>query len=323
MLIKNRQVPLRMKMDEALLRRLPANHYKRKIIEEDFAKRKAGYDGEQAIDYFINRLPSHIFHIFHDLRLNVNSHYFQIDTLLLSQYFTIIIEIKNIVGTLYFDTISKQFIRKLEDREEGFRDPIIQVKEQKELLNEWFEVRGLSSFPIETLIGISNPSTIVTASKNSHHIYKKVLHFEHLKDRIFELMDQHKRSRITNRELLEIGNSLQHEHAPLVQDVTKIYGIESTEVGKGVYCNVCTQLSMVRGHGRWKCLKCGKTCRTGHIQAIQDYLLLVDRFITNKDCRSFLKLKDPAAASRILKSTGLPWKGGYKDRRYFLPEMLK
>lgn len=44
MIVKERQL-------EALFRRLPAHHPKRDMIVESLAKHKAGYKGEQAINY--------------------------------------------------------------------------------------------------------------------------------------------------------------------------------------------------------------------------------------------------------------------------------
>ncbi|WP_170972135.1 hypothetical protein [Bacillus yapensis] len=43
MVLKELQYPFRMKQNEVLLRRLLKDHIKRKEIEEDQAKRKAGY----------------------------------------------------------------------------------------------------------------------------------------------------------------------------------------------------------------------------------------------------------------------------------------
>ncbi|MGV3464645.1 MAG: nuclease-related domain-containing protein [Heyndrickxia sp.] len=38
------------------------------------------YNGEQSVDYFLSLLNEKKYFIFHDLRLQVNNHFFQIDT---------------------------------------------------------------------------------------------------------------------------------------------------------------------------------------------------------------------------------------------------
>ncbi|MBU8880911.1 NERD domain-containing protein [Bacillus sp. FJAT-29790] len=109
MIAKERLIPLRMLKNEALLRRIPKHHVKRTIIEKDQTRRKAGYRGEEASDYYVNQLPDKEYTIFHDLRLLNEQNYFQMDTLILSPKFALILEIKNISGTIYFDSSFKHF----------------------------------------------------------------------------------------------------------------------------------------------------------------------------------------------------------------------
>ncbi len=102
-IVKERKSPDFIQRMEALLRRLPASHSKRVLIENDLAKRKAGFRGEEAVDYFLKHLNE--FTIIHDIRLaGGNDDFFQIDALLLYSNFILILEIKNISGTIYFDS---------------------------------------------------------------------------------------------------------------------------------------------------------------------------------------------------------------------------
>lgn len=78
----------------------------------------AGYRGEQSLDYYLGFLTNYF--ILHDLRLPDRDHHFQLDTLLISPYFILILEVKNISGTLIFDDHFKQLIRVTPEKEEGF-----------------------------------------------------------------------------------------------------------------------------------------------------------------------------------------------------------
>lgn len=127
MIVKDRKKPIKLKMAEALLRRLPQQHFKRREIADEYKKRLAGYNGEQEMDYFLKELDEN-FIIINDLRLNNQGVYFQIDSLILSKKEIIILEAKNISGTLYFDRKFKQLVRILDGKEEGFRDPLSQVE---------------------------------------------------------------------------------------------------------------------------------------------------------------------------------------------------
>ncbi|QOR66058.1 NERD domain-containing protein [Cytobacillus suaedae] len=113
---------------EALLRRLSKIHPKRQLVEKDYAIKSAGYRGEQSLDYFLSFLPEKNYMIFHNLRLKCNDNYFQIDILLVSPRFILIIETKNISGTLEFDHLNKQLIRTINDSINVYPDPVQQVK---------------------------------------------------------------------------------------------------------------------------------------------------------------------------------------------------
>ncbi|WP_082919413.1 nuclease-related domain-containing protein [Cytobacillus oceanisediminis] len=76
--------------------------------------------GEEAVDYFLKDLPEFI--IVKDTRLsNGNGDFFQIDMLLLCPIFLLILEIKNISGTLYFDPAFNQLKMSKQENERGFR----------------------------------------------------------------------------------------------------------------------------------------------------------------------------------------------------------
>ncbi|MBA9028191.1 nuclease-related domain-containing protein [Peribacillus huizhouensis] len=72
---------------DALVRRLPENHPKRPLVEKDLAKRLAGYRGEKAVDYHLTEVSKKQSLILHDLRLKARTHYFQLDTIILTQSF--------------------------------------------------------------------------------------------------------------------------------------------------------------------------------------------------------------------------------------------
>ncbi|MEW9669496.1 nuclease-related domain-containing protein [Ammoniphilus sp. 3BR4] len=132
MIKKPRTIPLIILMEEALLRRLPLNHPKREEILRNLEKRWTGYRGEQNLDYHLSFLPEKDYSLFQDLRLIQAKQTCQLDTLILSPHFALIIESKNIYGTLFFDQHSRQLIRtNKKQEEEGFPDPIMQAKRHK------------------------------------------------------------------------------------------------------------------------------------------------------------------------------------------------
>lgn len=129
MIIKPLEKPVTIKKLEALLRRIDKNHPKRPQIEQDLAKRMAGYKGEQSMEYHLSFLDERKYYIFHALRIQSTSNYcFQMDVLILTSTYFLIIEIKNIIGQVTFENHFAQFIRTLNGLEEGFYNPLDQVK---------------------------------------------------------------------------------------------------------------------------------------------------------------------------------------------------
>ncbi|HZG72957.1 MAG TPA: nuclease-related domain-containing protein [Chondromyces sp.] len=100
MIIKERKKSIYLRQLEALVRRVPRGHGKREEILLMAKKAGKGYRGEQAIDYPLSFLSEDKYFILHDVRLLGGHHYFQLDTLILSEYFIVILEVKNISGIL-------------------------------------------------------------------------------------------------------------------------------------------------------------------------------------------------------------------------------
>jgi Nuclease-related domain len=129
LIVKERTIPIRIQKIEALLRRITENHWKRAEMETDLAKRWAGFSGEQALDFPLSKLPEKDFMIFHGLRLSNGKYFFQIDTLILTTYFALILEAENYSGTLYFDPILNQLIQTTPNGEtRGYANPIEQAR---------------------------------------------------------------------------------------------------------------------------------------------------------------------------------------------------
>ncbi|MFJ7366272.1 nuclease-related domain-containing protein [Peribacillus frigoritolerans] len=102
LIVKKRKVPLAIRKLRALACRLPPNHPKVPLIMNDLKKREAGYKGECSIDFPLSFLEPKNYFIFHDLRLQDQSRFFQLDTLLISKKFALIIEVKNMAGGAVF-----------------------------------------------------------------------------------------------------------------------------------------------------------------------------------------------------------------------------
>ncbi|MFC7063339.1 nuclease-related domain-containing protein [Halobacillus seohaensis] len=148
----------------------------------------AGYNGEQSLLFHTNLLASAEVHILNDIRLQTPHYITQLDTLILTPTFALIIETKNFAGQLYFDHTFKQVKRTLNGKVENFMDPTVQVDLQRDSLKQWILHDDLpTDYPIETLVVISNPSTLIEASKFNYDVRKRVIHAHMLRTKFQEL----------------------------------------------------------------------------------------------------------------------------------------
>lgn len=303
---------------DALLRRLPSHHIRYEEVKEQLKKYSAGFYGEKSIGFPLSFLEEKRFMIYHDLRLYDGTHHFQIDTLVISQHYILIVEVKNISGTLMFDPIFNQMIRISETKEEAFPDPLTQVERQRLQLEMFLLKSKVSWIPIETLIVISNRSTVLKATHEINAITSKVIRSEYLPTKVKSIDKRYPTELLTMKEVRKLGRFLVKHHEPLDRDILKQFSIPVTDLLVGVQCPNCARMPMIRIHGKWLCQSCSSVSKDAHLKALNDYALLVSKEITNQELRGFLRLSSEDAATRLLKSLNLEFSGANKGRRYML-----
>lgn len=114
----------------ALKNRLPAHHPKYQEIMDDLGKQEAGEKGEESVMSVLvaNKLPENTV-IMHNVSW-VSNFQTQIDILILHPSWCLILEVKNIKGTLYFKSNPSQLVRLLDDgKEENLGSPETQVEQ--------------------------------------------------------------------------------------------------------------------------------------------------------------------------------------------------
>ena len=319
MIKKKRQTSLTILKLEALLRRLPSNHPQRKNIEESLKKYYAGFRGEEAIDYYLNDLDEEPYFIFQDIRLPCkDGTFFQLDFLILTTFFILIIEVKNITGILYFDREFHQLIRITSEKEEAFHDPIIQVRKHVYQLYRWLENNKFPAVPISSIIAISHPTTIIKATPNHKEISNLVIHAAKIPEKFISFKNRFKHAVLTNKDMKKLSRYLMKEHVELDPDILTRFQISPSEIIRGVLCSNCHGVLLEKKRERWCCPKCNISKKNAHLEALLDYRLIIGDTITNKQCRAFLCISSISIVAKMLSSLNLKSTGSYKDRVYKL-----
>ncbi|MDQ0205404.1 nuclease-related domain-containing protein [Alkalicoccobacillus murimartini] len=298
---KKRVKPLQISKLEALLRRLPDTHPKTAVIKQDLLKRQIGYRGEKSLDYYFDNLSlEKDVTLLHDLRLKgVNGHFFQIDTLILSQSSIILIEVKNIAGSLYVNPLTHQMIRTTRSSEDVFLSPLLQTQIQKNQLKEWLVSHNWPLFHIVDLVVISDPSTKIVVDSANQHLMSRVIHAARLPEVITNIVSKSSDHLISNQKMDELVSLLLKNHTERDINILIKYEIESGELAQGVSCPLCFQLSMVRkSKGRaWICGACKYTSQNAHSKP--SGLLSTDKTYYYKSCFTCFPKNRLSAASAL------------------------
>ncbi|WP_226655486.1 nuclease-related domain-containing protein [Pseudalkalibacillus hwajinpoensis] len=318
MIKKEHEPPLHLHKLSTLLNRLPSHHLRFDEVKEQLSMYQAGISGEKSLNFPLSFLDDKRFSIYHDLRLFDGVHYFQIDTLVVSQHYLLILEVKNISGTLMFDPSFNQLIRISDTKEEAFPNPLTQVERQCSQLRALLQKINIPDVPIETLIVVANRRAVLKATEEVQFISSKVIRSEYLPTKVKLLDKRYSDERLTVKEVRKLGRTLVKLHEPLDRDVLKRFSITREDLLIGVACPSCARLAMLRLHGRWYCEICGTYSRDAHLRALRDYALLVSKEITNQEVRRFLRMDSGDATTRLLRSLNLESTGSTKGRRYKL-----
>ncbi|MCH6266547.1 nuclease-related domain-containing protein [Neobacillus citreus] len=318
LLMRDLPVPIWLILTEALHYRLIPGHPKHPEVEKDLAKIKAGYKGELTLRYYVKQLPHEKYYIFHDLQLELNGFHFQIDTLSISHNYILVIEAKNIKGTLIFDNVFNQLIRINQDGSEYvFEDPRVQASTLRTLLGRFLAKYGMNILPIDQLVFFSSIKTNLKTNSNDTNALKKVCKGRDLFNKIEALEKTFPQPRIDDNTLLKISNFLLSKHTPKKINILDKYGLTARDIISGVRCPHCLNIPMNYSRGKWHCSICQTTSKDAYIEAIKDHFLLIKQSITNAELRSFLHLPTNDTAQKILFRLHLPYEGNNRARLYF------
>ncbi|MGD7054539.1 nuclease-related domain-containing protein [Sutcliffiella horikoshii] len=326
MIKKQRTIPLRVQILRAMKRRIRPNHEKYEDLLMELGIKEAGIYGEQALDYYLKLLPETDtpYYILHDLRLPYRDTHFQIDTLILFSNFFLLLEVKYLRGTLYFDPKNNQLIQEVEDKPlKALQDPILQVSNQCSKLTSWLKQKNIPNAPCEKLVVLTNPKVIVKVLSSPSIVEKHVIKSPALSERVIPLDKKNPTHYYDKKTLNRISRLLIKEHTPLHSSPIKKYKVKPSDILTGVFCPHCSPLEvMERIHGKWKCPKCLLLSADAHIQTLTEYALLISTEITMSELKRFLRIDHTHVIRLILRKMKLPGSGNTKSRTYNLTPLL-
>lgn len=311
MIVKPYTKTLYMEALISLNKRLNKNHPKYTSLREELHRNIAGNIGEEAVMNFLQKvnLPYKFF-AFHNISLYGES-LIQMDVLLISQYYAVILEVKNIQGEIEFKSHPFQLSRTLATGERhSFDSPEIQLQEYIYQLNKIFKTAGCSIPIYGAVVFPFTSSYIKTPPRETTVLFRNEIrsYLRNLKTQNPPLSLE----ALNNLKNLILNKNTIYKSFPLTQR----YAIHPDEIIKGVECITCNFVGMKKVARHWICPQCKNISNNAHKQTIKDYFLVYKDSISNKECRQFLKLNNMHEATRILKNANLIKTGKYKNTKY-------
>ncbi|MEL3973110.1 nuclease-related domain-containing protein [Rossellomorea oryzaecorticis] len=315
MIIKGRKIPLIILYKEALLRRITQNSPYRPKIKEDLLKYWSGYHGECMVDRHLSTIDTKNFYILNDLHIPIGDTSFQIDSLLIFKSLALIIEVKNISGSLSIGGEFNQFSRTTNvGITMGFTNPVSQAKRYTHHLKQWLKDKGYFELPVEFLVVFTNPAAVLTGLQNSNRLEDHIIKVEDLIKKITDIQMTFSKSFLDDRETKQLVKKLLKAHV----DFPIITKTEET-IFTGVQCVTFMNFGMERKKASWYCSECNSYDKNVHEKAIFDYFLLVKPTINNSPARAFLHLSSPKITHILLTSMNLVSLGKNKAKHYITP----
>ena len=298
---------------QALLRRLHIHDEHFHNYQTELSNLQAGYFGEQRLDReFTDFTIPHAHHLLHNVEIRTShgsSH--QMDSIVLTSHFLLILEIKNITGTLLYKPHHHEFSRLRKDGVvENFTDPFEQAYRHQlfieRLLHSWH-----IKLPVTYAVVIVNQNAVLDESLRGYPIF----HLTGLRRYIHHLFSTFSACDVdlahVSKRLLE----LIQRHPP------KRRVTDTDRLKKGVLCVKCEFKSWMEYENRsWCCRTCGTRDKNALRWALHDYRLLISERITNQQFREFVGIESIHTASKILTRSGLEKVGDNKGRAYIITD---
>lgn len=281
-------------------------------FQEEFYRMEAGSVGEKKLKLVLDDYPfKNEYSIFYNFEcMNDRGFSHQIDALLITPFFILILEVKQITGTLCYKPALHEFYRITENKlRDNFPNPFDQTFRHK-LFLEQFLLQFNIVIPIHELVVIANYRAQLDDSLKG----LPIIHLSGL-PRYLENLFATYISPLVNISM--IHKKLQQIHQPLPARRS----IEAHRLKHGVLCKKCNYCyKMHYARGNWICEKCNSNDRSALFEALHHYRVLIRPTISNKEFRDFVGIDSKFTASKILTRLDLEKHGDKKGRYYVIPE---
>jgi len=311
-IIETRSKSLLFSAYQRLLIRVNPASSKRVEIEKDFENLRIGFKGEARVDKLIKE--THFmgpFHVLPNVELRVSPHrHVEIDTLIATQCFLCIFEVKNLKGSLKFNENPYSLHQMINGKTYSYPCPQQQVKRAADSLQYWLQQRFNLNIPIQKAIVLPNQQVLIENSPTK----VKLLSPREI-PLFLQGLDQHP-NLLSLQQFQQIIETIKNEHSPFNNfPLSEKYNIPIQHLRTGIICP-CGGSGQRKTQRTWICNKCQKPIHKAIEYTLYDWFLLFKSSISNQECGELLQIDSRNTITRILKNMNLITTGNTSSRLY-------
>jgi hypothetical protein len=131
------------------------------------------------------------------------------------------------------------------------------------------------------------------------------------------LEEKYNQNILDHKKIIRLKKLILQNHTPERADFLKKFGIANSVIIYGVICPICLAIPMQYSRSKWYCKECQYISKDAHLQAINDYFLLIKPTFTNSELRKFLNIPSMKITRKLIAKLNLPHSGKNKGRIYF------
>ncbi|MEG0611636.1 MAG: NERD domain-containing protein [Clostridium sp.] len=184
------------------------NINKKALIDRDIKLLKIGLSGEKNVDYEIRNSKVPMICL-HDIRLQDGNDVAQLDFVIITHRFVMVLETKQLNGDIYINEVG-EFTRAIKNKEgrvikkEGMYSPIAQNDRHVRILREILVRNGIiKTFSIISKVVISNPKSIINRSKAPAKIKKEIFKYDQITEVLNKELKNYEKSGEAFEDLME------------------------------------------------------------------------------------------------------------------------
>lgn len=231
-----------------------------------------------------------------------------IDCLIITTSFALILEVKNISGRIDIDDSKHQCIRtRLDGTLEPFSNPTDQARKYQLFIQHLFQQWNVR-LPVECAVVFANHKLILGNITSDVPLF----HVSGLTYRIHQFFQKYP-EKLSCNQVTNIADKLKSLHTPYQWQLKTA----RHKLRTGVLCERCNKV-MHYLKGSWQCESCQFNSDAALVQAMQDYRLIWNHKITNREFRHFTGIESIYTANYLLKKLNFKSEGKFKDKVYLI-----